>query len=219
MTSSSNSSAKHSTETTWEMLNLKPVLNPRRSSSAPSQPTLPSMTTSPTHSRKLLDEWPATALCGNDLLSSVFYTLGLCVRLAGIYAPLCFLWVSLVFLLPIRWIYGELGQWMPWNGGSWNVVLTLWARDGTHPRRAHSLLALSGTWSLYLLKHHGLYDLYIRNLERTELRGDGCCFIVLCCRIRRGRIGIRSRNNWHYTTFIHSHSFNWLHGPHDLGYP
>eukprot|EP01132_Coremiostelium_polycephalum_P009745 gene9745-11970_t len=54
----------------------------------------------------------ATAICGNDITSSIFYTSSLCTAAAGKYAP-----VSLLI------VYGEVGSALPLNGGAYNVLL------------------------------------------------------------------------------------------------
>lgn len=69
-----------------------------------------------------LGEWSATAICGNDITSSVLYVSALTIGVAGIYAPLGLLAVSLVLFL-FRKIYGEVGSALPLNGGAYTVLL------------------------------------------------------------------------------------------------
>ncbi len=72
-------------------------------------------------SRKL-SEFPATAICGNDISSSVLYVSALSIFYAGKYA-----WVTLlivVFVLYLfRKIYGEVVGALPLNGGAYNALL------------------------------------------------------------------------------------------------
>jgi amino acid transporter len=69
----------------------------------------------------MLGEWSATALCGNDLLSSCLYTIGLVTQKAGKIAPLSFIFVSLVLYL-IKSVYAMAVLSFPHNGGSYNVL-------------------------------------------------------------------------------------------------
>lgn len=69
-----------------------------------------------------LGEWSATAICGNDITSSCFYTTGLVSAQAGVWAPLCMGIVSLTLYL-FRSVYGEAVTALPLNGGAYNVLL------------------------------------------------------------------------------------------------
>lgn len=69
-----------------------------------------------------LSEWRATAICGNDITSSVLYVVALCTMFAGIYAPIALAMVGLVLYL-FRKIYAEVGTALPLNGGAYNVLL------------------------------------------------------------------------------------------------
>jgi hypothetical protein len=69
-----------------------------------------------------LGEFTSTAICGNDILASVLYTVGLCVHEAGIYAPVAMLMiVGMLYLF--RSVYGEVGTALPLNGGAYNALL------------------------------------------------------------------------------------------------
>ncbi|OQR90523.1 hypothetical protein THRCLA_09308 [Thraustotheca clavata] len=69
-----------------------------------------------------LSEWPATAICGNDILSSCLYVSGLVTAKAGKLAPLDLVLVAGILYL-YRFIYGEVVNAIPMNGGSYNVLL------------------------------------------------------------------------------------------------
>ena len=58
-------------------------------------------------SRGTLNEIYATAICGNDLTSSVLYVIGVTTTLAGQLAPLCLISVGLVLYL-FKSVYGEV---------------------------------------------------------------------------------------------------------------
>jgi len=69
-----------------------------------------------------LGTWRATALCGNDITSSVLYVSALCAAQAGILAPLVLLIVAGVLYL-FRKVYAEVGSALPMNGGTYTVLL------------------------------------------------------------------------------------------------
>lgn len=71
---------------------------------------------------ELLSELPASAICGNDILSSVLYVSGLVTTVAGKMAPLALLLVSMVLYL-FRSIYSEVVTTIPMNGGAYSVLL------------------------------------------------------------------------------------------------
>jgi amino acid transporter len=64
----------------------------------------------------------ATAICGNDITSSVLYVVAICTTFAGVYAPIALAMVGLVLYL-FRSIYAEVGSALPLNGGAYNVLL------------------------------------------------------------------------------------------------
>src|SRR3990167_6989233 len=69
-----------------------------------------------------LNQWLATAICGNDILSSVLYVSGIAVFFAGIYAPLVLFAVAVVLLL-YKAVYTEVVEALPVNGGAYNCLL------------------------------------------------------------------------------------------------
>jgi amino acid transporter len=69
-----------------------------------------------------LGAWRATAICGNDITSSVLYVSALCAAQAGALAPIVLLIVAGTLYL-FRKIYGEVGSALPLNGGSYTVLL------------------------------------------------------------------------------------------------
>ena len=69
-----------------------------------------------------LDELSSTAICGNDISSSVLYVSALAIFYAGQYAWVTLLIVSAVLFL-FRKIYGEVVGALPLNGGAYNALL------------------------------------------------------------------------------------------------
>lgn len=71
---------------------------------------------------KKLNELESTAICGNDISSSVLYVSALAIGFAGQYAWITLLIVSVVLFL-FRRIYGEVVGALPLNGGAYNALL------------------------------------------------------------------------------------------------
>ena len=71
---------------------------------------------------KKLSELASTAICGNDISSSVLYVSALAIAFAGQYAWITLLIVSLVLFF-FRKIYGEVVGALPLNGGAYNALL------------------------------------------------------------------------------------------------
>lgn len=69
-----------------------------------------------------LKELSATAICGNDISSSVLYVSALAIAYAGQYAWITLLIVAGVLFL-FRKIYGEVVGALPLNGGAYNALL------------------------------------------------------------------------------------------------
>ena len=66
--------------------------------------------------------WKATAIAGNDLLSSCLYCSAIVVADAGWLAPICFLIVCVVLKL-YQGIYHENGTALPFNGGVYTAAI------------------------------------------------------------------------------------------------
>eukprot|EP01117_Protostelium_nocturnum_P019958 TRINITY_DN8784_c0_g1_i1.p1 TRINITY_DN8784_c0_g1~~TRINITY_DN8784_c0_g1_i1.p1 ORF type:complete len:644 (+),score=213.44 TRINITY_DN8784_c0_g1_i1:346-2277(+) len=71
---------------------------------------------------RLLGQWAATSIAGNDITSSCLYVAGSCAAVAGQYAPISLIAVAIVLYL-FRNIYSEVGTALPLNGGAYNVLL------------------------------------------------------------------------------------------------
>jgi len=81
------------------------------------------------HTHKL-NQFFATAIAGNDILSSALYVSGIAALFAGVYAPLVLLGVALVLFF-YKSVYREVVGALPVNGGAYNALL-----NGTSKRFA-----------------------------------------------------------------------------------
>ncbi|EQC28167.1 hypothetical protein SDRG_13994 [Saprolegnia diclina VS20] len=107
--------------------------------------------------KHLLSEWPSTALCGNDIMSSVLYSAGLVALKAGNLAPVCMVMVSFVLYM-YRFIYEEVVTAIPINGGSYNCLLNTTSKRFASVAAVLSILSytatavVSGTSACYYLQ-------------------------------------------------------------------
>jgi amino acid transporter len=74
------------------------------------------------HQHTKLGQFLATAICGNDILSSALYVSGIAIVFAGVYAPLVLLAVAAVLFF-YRTVYREVVEALPVNGGVYNALL------------------------------------------------------------------------------------------------
>jgi hypothetical protein len=121
-----------------------------------------------------LGEWTATAICGNDILSSCLYTSGLCAAYAGAWAPVALL--AIVAMLHFfRSVYGEVGTALPLNGGAYNALLNTTSKQTASVAACLTILSyvatgvVSGTEACF----------YLRNVW-TELDVYLATIILLC---------------------------------------
>lgn len=82
----------------------------------------------PTKPGKKLNQLFATAICGNDILSTTFYVSGISILFAGIYAPLILAIIALVLYF-YKSIYREVVEAIPVNGGAYNCLLNASSKD------------------------------------------------------------------------------------------
>lgn len=73
------------------------------------------------HHQKL-GQFFATAICGNDILSSALYVSGVAIMFTGIWAPVILLFICLVLFL-YKSVYTEVVEALPLNGGAYNCLL------------------------------------------------------------------------------------------------
>src|SRR5258708_1432585 len=74
------------------------------------------------HNGIKLNQFFATAICGNDILSSALYVSGIAIIFAGIYAPLVLIFVCIVLFF-YKSVYTEVVEALPINGGAYNCLL------------------------------------------------------------------------------------------------
>jgi amino acid transporter len=107
---------------------------------------------------KKLNELAATAICGNDISSSVLYVSALAIAFAGQYAWITLLIVSLVLFL-FRKIYGEVVGALPLNGGAYNALLNTTSKRMASFAATLTLLSymatavISGNEAIHYLHH------------------------------------------------------------------
>ncbi len=91
-----------------------------------------------------LKELPATAICGNDISSSVLYVSALAIAYAGQYAWVTLLIVAAVLFL-FRKIYGEVVGALPLNGGAYNALLNTTSKSVASLAASLTLLSYMAT--------------------------------------------------------------------------
>lgn len=85
-----------------------------------------------------LGQWFATAICGNDILSSTFYVSGISILYAGVFAPLVLAFIGLVLFF-YKSVYVEVVEALPTNGGAYNCLLNATSKN---------LAAIAGTTTI-----------------------------------------------------------------------
>ncbi len=80
------------------------------------------MSTMKKHLEHKLNQFYATAICGNDILSSALYVSGIAIIFAGVFAPLVLLAIAFVLYL-YKSVYTEVVEALPVNGGAYNCLL------------------------------------------------------------------------------------------------
>lgn len=93
---------------------------------------------------KKLNQLASTAICGNDISSSVLYVSALAIAFAGQYAWITLLIVSLVLFL-FRKIYGEVVGALPLNGGAYNALLNTTSKGTASLAATLTLLSYMAT--------------------------------------------------------------------------
>ncbi len=93
---------------------------------------------------KKLSEFPATAICGNDITSSVLYVSSLSIIASGQYAWIALIVVAMVLYL-FRKIYGEVVGALPLNGGAYNALLNTTSKSMASLAATLTLLSYMAT--------------------------------------------------------------------------
>jgi amino acid transporter len=107
---------------------------------------------------KKLNTWRATAICGNDITSSCLYVAALTIAMAGQYAWLSLLIVSVVLFM-FRKIYGEVVGALPLNGGAYNVLLNTTSKGNASVAACLTILSymatavISASEAMHYLQH------------------------------------------------------------------
>jgi amino acid transporter len=91
-----------------------------------------------------LGQMPATAICGNDITSSVLYVSALSIMAAGQYAWIALLIVAGVLYL-FRKIYSEVVGALPLNGGAYNALLNTTSKSMASLAATLTLLSYMAT--------------------------------------------------------------------------
>ena len=89
---------------------------------------------------EFLQELEATAISGNDILSSTFYVSGLVTLAAGKMAPVCLALVGFVLYL-FRGIYHETVMALPVNGGTYNILLNCTSKQVASTAAVFAIIA------------------------------------------------------------------------------
>src|SRR5665213_1219536 len=99
----------------------------------------------PSHSNtKKLSQLASTAICGNDITSSVLYVSALCIVYAGQYAFIALLIVGVVLFF-FRKIYGEAVGALPLNGGAYNILLNTTSKTNASVAACLTILSYMAT--------------------------------------------------------------------------
>jgi hypothetical protein len=105
-----------------------------------------------------LGEYRATAICGNDALSSILYMAGESSASAGVFAPVAVCVVIFVLYI-FRAVYAEAVTSLPLNGGAYNVLLNTTRKSTAAIAAVLTLLSyiatavVSSTEAIHYLKH------------------------------------------------------------------
>ncbi|RKP09267.1 amino acid permease-domain-containing protein [Thamnocephalis sphaerospora] len=91
-----------------------------------------------------LGQWRATSIAGNDLIASVFYTIGTCFTVAGPLTPFALILVALA-LYPFRKILAEVSTALPMNGGTYNCLLNTASKSAASVAASLSLISYTAT--------------------------------------------------------------------------
>lgn len=79
------------------------------------------------HKELKLNQFFATAICGNDILSSALYVSSVAIIFVGVYAPIILLFISVVLFF-YKSVYTEVVEALPVNGGAYNCLLNATAK-------------------------------------------------------------------------------------------
>jgi len=96
------------------------------------------------HQHKKLGEMLATAICGNDITSSVLYVAAYTGYVCGAFSPIALILVACLLAL-FRPIYTEVVTALPMNGGTYNALLNTTTKKWASVAAALSILSYIAT--------------------------------------------------------------------------
>ncbi len=91
-----------------------------------------------------LNQWFATAICGNDILSSTFYVSGIAIVYAGILAPIVLAVIGGVLFF-YKSVYTEVVEALPTNGGAYNCLLNATTKNAAAVAGTMTILSYIAT--------------------------------------------------------------------------
>ncbi|KAE8992977.1 hypothetical protein PR002_g20379 [Phytophthora rubi] len=146
--------------------------------------------------RKLLGELPATAICGNDILSSVLYSASSVAAKSGKLMPIPLLMVSAV-LFSFRFIYEEVVTAIPLNGGTYNALLNTTSKRTAAVAACLSILSYVATGVVSATS--GVH--YLNNQE--EIPTVSCTIILLGAFALLSALGTAESSRVAVVIFLH----------------
>lgn len=135
-----------------------------------------SFTPSQHHPKAKLSLWPATSICGNDILSSCFYTIGLTIDRAGSLAPFSLILVALLLYF-FRQIYEELGSALRVNGGIYTVMINTSSKKIAALTGSISLLSYTAT---AVVSANSAYE-YLNYVVTVNSHATTIAILILFC--------------------------------------
>ncbi|KAG7399378.1 hypothetical protein PHYBOEH_009043 [Phytophthora boehmeriae] len=146
--------------------------------------------------RKLLGELPATAISGNDILSSVLYSSASVAAKAGKLMPIPLIMVASVLYF-FRFIYEEVVTAIPMNGGTYNALLNTTSKRTAAVAACLSILSYIATGVVSATS--GVR--YLNN--QIDIPIVGCTIILLGAFALLALLGITESSRVAVFIFIH----------------
>ena len=123
-----------------------------------------------------LGEVPSTAICANDILSSVLYVSGLVIPVAGVFAPVVMLFVGLILWL-YKGVYREVVEAMPVNGGCYNALLNATSKNWAALAGVLTILSYAAT--AVISAKSGVDYLFSLDVLKSRVEGFGLDNVIL----------------------------------------
>ncbi|KAG2761535.1 hypothetical protein PC129_g5696 [Phytophthora cactorum] len=146
--------------------------------------------------RSFLGELPATAICGNDILSSVLYSASSVAAKSGKLMPIPLIMVSTV-LFSFRFIYEEVVTAIPMNGGTYNALLNTTSKRTAAVAACLSILSYVATGVVSATS--GVR--YLNN--QVEIPIVGCTIILLGAFALLSALGTAESSRVAVVIFLH----------------